>query len=133
VLLQQLGQLGEVSQRSGEAIDLVDHDHIDGSFGDIFKEPLKGRADHRPSREAAIVIEGGQGDPAFMLLADDEGLAGIPLGIEGVEALLQTLVAALAGIDGAAETAGYRMSRRRRGGEGASLPSLCHRRPSACR
>ena len=42
-----------------------------------------------------------------MPLALDEGLAGLPPGLEGVEVLLQTLIGRLAGIDGTAALAGH--------------------------
>ena len=41
-----------------------------------------------------------------MSLAADEGLAGLSLGMEGVEALLEPLLGGLAGIDGASATGG---------------------------
>ena len=42
-----------------------------------------------------------QSDPTFVLLTCDEGLTGFPLRIERVEALLETLLGRLAGVDGA--------------------------------
>ena len=41
--------------------------------------------------------------PALVLLAGDVGLAGLALGVEGVELLFQPLLAALAGVDRAAK------------------------------
>ena len=42
----------------------------------------------------------------WMTLAGDERFAGVALGVEGVERLLQPLLARLAGVDRAAELAG---------------------------
>jgi hypothetical protein len=53
-------------------------------------------------REAAIVIAGGEDPPALVLLARVIGLAGLALGIERVELLLEPLLARFAGVDGAA-------------------------------
>ena len=52
-------------------------------------------------RDGAI----GQAGPALVLLADDIGLAGLALGVEGVEVLFQPLVRGLPGIDRAAQLA----------------------------
>ena len=46
--------------------------------------------------------------PALLALAPDEGLAGFPLGIQGVEVLLEALLRRLAGVDGAAPAVGHR-------------------------
>ena len=44
--------------------------------------------------------------PAFMALARDEGLAGLALGMERVELLLEPFLGGFAGIDGAAKALG---------------------------
>jgi hypothetical protein len=41
--IEQLDQLCEVRQRSGEAIDLVDDDDVDLPASDIVQEPLQVR------------------------------------------------------------------------------------------
>jgi hypothetical protein len=56
VLIEQLDQPGEVGERSREAVDLVDHHHIDAPGRDVGEEPLQGRPLHRATREAAIVV-----------------------------------------------------------------------------
>ena len=45
----------------------------------------------------------GQQLPALRSLALDVGLAGLPLSIEGVELLIQSVLGRFAGIDGAAQ------------------------------
>jgi hypothetical protein len=52
-LIEQLDQLGEVGERAGEAIDLVDHHGVDIAGPDIGQEILQGRAVERVSRDSA--------------------------------------------------------------------------------
>ena len=56
VLVEQLDQLGEVRQRAGQAVDLVDDDDVDLAGPDVLQQPLQGRAVGIAAREAAIVI-----------------------------------------------------------------------------
>ena len=56
-----------------------------------------------PARKAAIVLAFGQYHPAFMPLAQRIGGAGLMLGIEAVELLLQPILGRSAGIDRAAQ------------------------------
>ena len=100
--VQRLDDAGEVRQRPGQPVDLVDDDHIDQPLAQIGQQPLQGRSLHRAAREAAIVVSGLHQLPAFMGLTLYIGLAGLPLGIEGVERLLQPLLRRLPGIDRAA-------------------------------
>src|SRR5829696_6927707 len=53
--IEELDELCEVGQRSGEPVDLVDHDDIDPPGADGGQEPLQGRPVERPAREAAII------------------------------------------------------------------------------
>ena len=41
--IEQLDQLCEIGQRSGEAIDLVDEDDVDLAASDIVQKPLQVR------------------------------------------------------------------------------------------
>ena len=50
--LEQLDQLGEVSKRAGQAVDLVDHHDIDLAGSDVGEQGLQGRAFQRPAGEA---------------------------------------------------------------------------------
>ena len=102
--VEQLDELGEVGERAGQAIDLVDDHHINRSGLHVGQEPLQGRAVHRPSREAPIVVVGFDQDPALMGLALDVGLGGLALRVEGVEILLQPLLGRDPGVDGTAQT-----------------------------
>ena len=93
---------GEVGERAGQPIDLVDDHDIDRAGLHIGEQPPQAGAVHRAAGEAAIVVAAGQGGPALVLLAQDVGGAGLALRVERVERLLQPLVGALAGVDRAA-------------------------------
>jgi hypothetical protein len=80
--LEQFDQLGEVCQRAGEAIDLVDHHHIDFAGAHRGQQRLQGRAVERSAGDAAIIVMVGHKPPALAGLAADIGLAGVALGIE---------------------------------------------------
>jgi hypothetical protein len=71
---EQLDQLGEISQRASQAVDLVDDDDVDLSGSQILKQPLQRRAVGVAAGEAAIVIFGPNQGPAGMRLAPDIGL-----------------------------------------------------------
>ena len=45
--VEQLDQLGEVRERAGQAVDLVDHDNIDPAVPDVRQQPLQGGAGSR--------------------------------------------------------------------------------------
>ena len=109
VLVEQFDQLGEVRQRAGQAIDLVDDDDVDLPGPHVLKQPLQRRAVGIATGEAAIVIFGPDHRPAGMLLAPDIGLRGIVLGVEGVEVLFEPLVGGDPGVDRAANL--FRSSR----------------------
>ena len=103
--VEQLDQLGEIGQRAGEPVDLVDHHDVDLAGPDIGQELLQGRAVERGAREAAIVVVVGNEPPALMRLALDIGLAGLALGVERVELEVEVMLGRLAGVDGAARKA----------------------------
>ena len=93
---------GEVGQRAGQPVDLVDDHDIDAAGRDVGEQLAQAGAVHRAAGEAAVVVAAGQGGPALVLLAQDVGRAGLALRVERVERLLQPLLGALAGIDRAA-------------------------------
>ena len=70
---------------------------------DVGKQPLQRRTLQRGARNAAVVIAVRDQDPALGALAGNIGLAGLALGIEAIEFLLQPLLAGFAGVDRAAE------------------------------
>ena len=67
---------------------------------------MQGRAVHGAAGDAAIVIVVRDKLPAKAGLRGNEGRTGLPLGIEGVELLVEPFVGRLAGIDCAAKARG---------------------------
>ena len=63
--VEHLDQLGEVGQRAGQAVDLVDHDHVDLAGLDILQQLLEGRAVEVAAGIGRVVIALGQGPPAL--------------------------------------------------------------------
>jgi hypothetical protein len=120
--IQNLDDFGEVGEAAGEPVDLVDDDHIHPARLHLGEQPLEAGALHVAAREAAIVIEVGQQRPAFMALAVDIGGAGLTLGIEAVEILVEPLLGRFARVDGAADPA-----------SGSRLGITPHRRSPAFR
>src|SRR5260221_1528394 len=110
--VENVNDLGEVRQRPGQPVNLVDDHHIDLTCAHIRQQPLESRAFHRCAREPSVVIHFADKAPAFALLAGDESLASFALGVERVEVLFQPFLAALAGIDRTSKS--YRGAIRRR-------------------
>jgi hypothetical protein len=116
--IEGLDQLGEVGQRPGQPVDLVDDDDVDPAGVDILQELLKGRAIEIAAGIGGVVIMLGEGPPALRGLTLYIGLAGIPLGIERIELQFQAMLGGFAGVDGAAQrfcrTSGHSDDRRSR-------------------
>ena len=100
--VEHLDQLGEIGQRAAETVDLVDHDHIDQPVLDILHQPLQAGPLQRAARQAAVVILIADQHPALGALAGHERLAGLALGVERVELLLQPFLGRFARVDRAA-------------------------------
>ena len=100
--VEQLDQLGKVRQRSGQAVDLVDHNDVHLSGADFSQQPLQRWPLGRASRIAAVIVAGFDQGPAGMGLAADIGLRSVMLSVQRVEVLLQPVVGRHAGIDRAA-------------------------------
>ena len=73
MLVEQLDQLGEVRQGTGQAVDLVDHDNIDPAIPDVCQQPLQRGALGRAAGIAAVVVTGADQGPAGMGLAANIG------------------------------------------------------------
>ncbi|YBW38421.1 hypothetical protein ACMYR2_0925 [Nitrobacter sp. TKz-YC01] len=97
--IEQFDQLGEVSQRAGQPVHLIDDDDVDPAGRDIRQQPLQGRAIGGSAREAAIIISRLDERPACMRLTSDIGLGCIILGIQRVELLIKAGVRRHPGID----------------------------------
>ena len=93
MLVEQLDQLGEVRQRPGQPVDLVDDDDVDLAGLNVLQQPLQGRAVDVAAGEAAIVVFGSEQRPSGMRLTADIGLRGIILGVQRVEVLLEPIAA----------------------------------------
>ena len=116
--VEHLDEPGEVHQGAAEAIDLVDHDDVDAAGLDVGEQPPQGRALECATGDATIVVTVRHQQPALRALAEDIGLAGLALGVEAVEGLLQALLAGFTSIDAAAQLAGCRRR------QGSLLPGL---------
>src|SRR5271165_243477 len=101
--VKHLDDLGEVRERTGQAVDLVDDDGVDPMRGDVGEKTLERRALHGSVGIAGVIIELRQSDPALMPLTSNERLAGFALRVEGVELLFEPFFRGFAGVDGAAD------------------------------
>jgi hypothetical protein len=103
VVIEQLDQLGEVRQRSRQAVDFVDNDDIDLPGPDIIQELLEVWPVGGPTGVPAIVIAGSDQGPSGMGLALDIARGGIVLRIQRVELLVKPMLSRNPRIDGAAD------------------------------
>ena len=104
--IEDLDDLGEVGERAGQPVHLVDHHEVEPAGADIAEQALQAGALQRAAREPAVVVAGGQRRPTLVALAADVGLAGLALRMEGVELLLEPLLRGLPGVDRAATDRG---------------------------
>jgi hypothetical protein len=79
--IEHVNDLGEVGERAGEPVDLVDDDDVDLAGGDVGQQPLEAGPVHVAAREAAIVLTHLDLRPAFVALAEDVGGTGLGLRI----------------------------------------------------
>jgi hypothetical protein len=100
--VEHLDQLGKVGQRAAEAVDLVDHDHVDQPVLDVLQQAFQAGAVQRAARDTAVIILLPDEHPSLRPLAGDVRLAGLALSVEAVELLLQPFFGGFAGVDGAA-------------------------------
>ena len=103
--VEHLDELREVHQRADEPVDLVDHDDVDQPLLDVGEQLLQRRPLQRAAGEAAVVVGVADQRPALGALAGDVGLAGLALGVQRVELLVEALLGRLPGVDRAAELA----------------------------
>src|SRR5690606_27072063 len=86
-LAEAFHQAGEVQQRAAQAIDLVDDYDVDASLLDVGQKSLKRRTLEVGTGEASVVVALLHQLPAG-LPAHVAG-AGVPLGVEGRELLVE--------------------------------------------
>jgi hypothetical protein len=106
MLVKQLHQLGEIGERAGQPVDLVDHDDVDLAATDMVQQLLEGWAVQGGAGQPAIIIPRPDQPPALVGLALDVGLAGLALGIQRVELEVEIMLGGFAGVDGAAKGPG---------------------------
>ena len=80
--VKKLHKLGEVGERPGQAIDLVDNHSFNSAGEDMFEELFQSRPLHAATGEAAVVVVFIDGDPTLVLLTLDIGDASLALRIE---------------------------------------------------
>jgi len=92
VAVEDLDHFREVCERTGQAVDLIDQDHIDELVTNVGQQALQCQAFHAAAREPAVVISSLYQAPTFTGLALDERFARVSLRMERVEALLQSFL-----------------------------------------
>ena len=107
--VEDVDDLGEVGQRPGQPVDLVDDYDVDPPGLDLRHQCLQRRSLEIAARISSVVIGCRLKHPAFVLLAFDEGLTGLALGVKRVEGLFEALLARLTRIDCAAQRARERL------------------------
>ena len=100
--IEQLDELGEISERAGQPVDLVNQHNVNLARPDIGQELLQRRAVERGTGECTIVVAAGDQPPPFVRLALYICLTGLALGIERVEGQLEIVLDRLTRIDGTA-------------------------------
>ena len=91
--------LGEVGQRSGQPVDLIDHHGIDLLRRNICQQLLQSGPLHVSAREAAVVVLGRDHLPSFMFLAQNISLARLSLRVKRIEGLVEAFLRRLAGVE----------------------------------
>ena len=104
--VEDLDDLGKVGERAGQAVHFADDDGIDLASLDVGEQLLQRRPLQGSARDAAVVIVGSDRMPALAGLTLDVGLAGLALGVERVERLVEPLLGRFAGVDRAAQALG---------------------------
>ncbi len=117
--VERLHQLGEIGERAGQPVDLVDDDDVDPALADAIEEVLQRRPLHGAAGIAAVVEALANEPPALVRLALDIGLGGFSLRVEGIEVLFKARVGGDAGVDGAANGGGHVASPARDGSLGS--------------
>jgi hypothetical protein len=102
VRVEGLDHPGEVGERAGQPVDLVDEHDIDPAALDIGEKALQRRSRHGAAGETTIVVCALDEPPTLVSLAGDVGFTSLPLRVQRIEGLVQALLGRLAGIDRAA-------------------------------
>ncbi len=97
--VKQLHELGEVGERPGQSIDLVDDHNVDPPLPDVGEQLLQAGSVQAAAGEAAIVIMISDQFPPLMGLALDVGLRGLALSVKGIKLLFEPIVGRDTGVD----------------------------------
>jgi hypothetical protein len=97
--IKGLNNLCKIRQAASETIYLVYDDDVDLVGLDVLQQTLQCRSLHRSAGVSTVIVASGQYSPAFMPLAEDEGLAGFSLCIERVEGLFEIFFRGLSSVD----------------------------------
>ena len=98
--LKEVVQFGEVGERAGEPVDLVDDDQIDLAGLDVRNQLVQGGAVDVAAGESSVAVFLRE-LPAVGLLALDVRERGVALGVQRVVLLFESLLGRLAHIHGA--------------------------------
>jgi hypothetical protein len=101
--VKEFDQLGEIGERSGQPVDLVDNDDFGLARPDVREKLLQGRAIKGGAGKRAIIIALVDRAPSFVRLAFDIGLASLALGVEGIELKVQVMFGGFSRVNRAAE------------------------------
>jgi hypothetical protein len=102
VTIENVHNLREIGQRSGQSIDFVDYHNVDSPLRYIVHEACGTRTVHVATRISAIVVGSIDLLPTFMRLALDVGLTGLALRVERIESQFEALFRGFACTNGAA-------------------------------
>ena len=97
--IEQLDQLGEIGERTGQAVDLVHHHDLDLAGPHLGEQRLQCRPIERGAGEAAVSEAVGQKPPALAGLAADISFASLSLSIERGEGKVEVMLGRFAGVD----------------------------------
>ena len=97
--IEQLDELGEIRERAGQPIDLVNQHNVDRARPDMRQELLQSGPLERGAGECTVIVAAWNQPPALVRLALDIGLTRLALGIERAEGKVEVMLARLAGID----------------------------------
>src|SRR5271156_2797749 len=107
LFIECLNDLGKVSQRSRQPVDLIYNDGIDSSGSNVLKQAFEGGPLHVSTGVTAVIVFRCNRLPAFVPLAENIGFASLALGMERIEGLLQTLLGRFAGLNRTTHAGGY--------------------------
>lgn len=93
--LEHLDHSGEIGKAAGQAVNFVNHDHIDFACLDVGDQAFQSWTLHVAARKCRIVIIVSDRNPALGALTGNIGMTGIALRIDGVIFLIQSWIGIL--------------------------------------